>query len=53
MLIYYCATSFADLRIINGNEKGGSLKAIKNVDAMMLSSMNKENVYMDNLYVDY
>ena len=36
LLIYYCATNMADLEVINGNQKGGSLSTIKDVDANML-----------------
>jgi hypothetical protein len=35
-LVYFCSTSFIDLDVINGNEKGGALDSIKDVNARML-----------------
>ncbi len=41
MLVYFCATNFAHLEIINGNEKGGPLSTIKDVPAKNLHNMEK------------
>ncbi len=35
-LVYYCANGFQPLRVINGKEKGGTLKTIKDIDAKLL-----------------
>ena len=31
LLVYYCATNLAELNIINGNERGGPIKTIKEI----------------------
>ena len=41
MLVYYCATEFKELSVINNNEKGGPLNAIKDVQAKILPSLQK------------
>ncbi len=33
-LVYYCATSLAELNVINGKEKGGAISAIKEITPM-------------------
>ena len=35
-MVYFCATNFKDIEVINGNEKGGHLNSIKEVNARML-----------------
>ncbi len=53
MLIYFCATSFADINVINGNQKGGPLQSISQVEAKTLEQLKKQDVYLDNLTGDY
>lgn len=53
MLVYFCATSFVDLNVINGNQKGGPLLSIAQVEAKTLATLNKNDVYLDNLTGDY
>ncbi len=53
MLVYYCSTYYADIRVINGNEKGGALSTIKDVSAKLLPSLQKYQVFLDNLTGDY
>lgn len=52
-LIYFCATNFADIEVINGKEKGGSLNQIKEVHAKLLPQLDKNQVYLDNLTGDF
>jgi len=52
-LVYYCATGFADVQVINGQEKGGSLSTIKDVDARLLPGLEKNQVFLDNLTGDF
>eukprot|EP00347_Sterkiella_histriomuscorum_P002132 403369345 len=52
-LVYFCATNFLNLQVINGQEKGGPLTSIKEVDARFLDILNPEQVYLDNLTGDY
>ena len=42
MLVYYCATGFKDIEVINGKEKGGTLASIKDIDARVLPCLNKD-----------
>lgn len=53
MLVYFCATNYADIDVINNDEKGGSLAKIKDVNAKMLPTLEKHQVYLDNLTGDY
>lgn len=53
MLIYFCATSFCDIKVINNNEKGGSLSSISEVDARILPTLSKREVFLDNLTGDF
>jgi hypothetical protein len=53
MLVYYCATNFAEIKVINNNQKGGNLSSIKDVDARVLPSLEKHEVFLDNLTGDY
>eukprot|EP00347_Sterkiella_histriomuscorum_P014746 403359698 len=41
-LVYFCATNFLNLQVINGQEKGGPLTSIKEVDARFLDILNPE-----------
>jgi hypothetical protein len=57
LLVYYCATNLAELNVINGNERGGPLKAIKEVPPALAQPATPGsrfiNVYLDNLTGDY
>lgn len=53
MLVYYCATNFAEINVINNNQKGGPLNLIKDIDARILPSLERNEVFLDNLTGDY
>lgn len=53
MLVFYCATTFADINVINGNERGGTLSTIKEIDARILNNLETNQVFLDNLTGDY
>ena len=53
MIVYFCATNFAEIEVINGNEKGGCLQSIKDVPARSLPTLDKYQVFLDNLTGDY
>jgi hypothetical protein len=38
-LVYYCATNFPDINVINGNEKGSTLDSIKDIPARTLPNL--------------
>ena len=40
MLVHYCATSLTGLTVINGNERGGPLNAIKEVPPQLMKNIN-------------
>ena len=40
MLVYYCATNFADITVINGNERGGPRANIKDVPTKIMKQSN-------------
>eukprot|EP00347_Sterkiella_histriomuscorum_P012234 403369376 len=53
MLVYFCATNFANLQVINNNEKGGSLQEINDVNAKLLPTLTNNQIFLDNLTGDY
>ena len=53
MLVYYCATSYADITVVNGNEKGGALSTLKDMPARILHTLDKSQVFLDNLTGDF
>lgn len=53
MLVYYCATNFAQLSVINGNERGGSLGSIADLPQSIIHGLKKYEVFLDNLTGDY
>lgn len=53
MLVYYCATNYKDIKVINGLEKGGLLDTIKNVDAKILPGLMDNQVFLDNQTGDF
>ena len=52
-LAYYCSTTFADIEVMNGGEKGGALQTIKDFDAKLLPRLFPNQVFLDNLTGDY
>ncbi len=44
MLAYFCATEYSDLKVINGEEKGGELQTIQDVDP---SQFGPGDVFLD------
>jgi hypothetical protein len=58
MLVHFCATSFAQLNVLNGGERGGPLTSIKEVPVKLaLNSASPQKsgmqVFLDNLTGDY
>jgi hypothetical protein len=53
MLVYYCATHFADLKIINGGGRGSNLKDIHTLDPAWVQNLSKNKVFLDNATGDY
>lgn len=53
MLVYYCATGFKDIEVINGKERGGTLASIKDIDARILPGLSQNQVFLDNLTGDF
>ncbi|CDW75232.1 UNKNOWN [Stylonychia lemnae] len=53
MLIYFCATNFAQLKVLNNNEKGGALSGIQDMNSKILPTLEKNQVFLDNLTGDY
>lgn len=39
MLVYFCATNYDDITVINNHEKGGNLNQIKDIDARILPTL--------------
>ena len=56
-LVYYCATAGRSLQVINGNEKGGSLRKIESVlggDVDKLKKLDpRHHVFLDDLSGDF
>lgn len=58
MLVHYCATTFTELNVINGGERGGPLSTIKDVPLKLVATghnplKKKDLVFLDNLTGDY
>ena len=53
MLVYYCATNFNEIKVINNNQKGGTLNSIKDIDARILPALERDEVFLDNLTGDF
>ena len=53
MLIYWCATNFASLKIINGGGKGSNLKEIHSLALSKIQNLTKDEVFLDNATGDY
>ena len=48
MLIYFCATGYRNISIINGKERGSKLEFIKQIDEKTLKQLLKNNAFLDN-----
>jgi hypothetical protein len=53
LLIYFWATNFADLHVINGNEKGTSLDGIIDIPKSYASKLKRHEVFLDASTGDY
>jgi len=53
MLVYYCATGYVDLDVINGNGKGSPLTEIHYIDERRVQTLSKNEVFLDNATGDY
>lgn len=51
LLVYFCSTGMAEVKVINNNEKGGPLSSLNNVDYKF--SRYKDNVFLDSLTGDF
>ena len=56
MLMYFCATGYAQLKILNGNGKGEDISEIHKIDPSKQkggSDMSKDDVFLDWATGDY
>ena len=53
MQIYYCATNFEDIKVINGNSKGSMLEDIHKFDYTDIRNLARNEVFLDNATGDY
>jgi len=53
LLIYYCATNYEDLRVINGNGRGGPLEDINDIPLDTIRGLRRNEVFLDNTTGDY
>lgn len=53
MLVYYCATNYAFIQVINGKEKGGSLKDLKKIPPKLLDQVSANGALLDHQTGDY
>lgn len=53
MLAFFCATSYSNIQVINGNEKGGSLESIKLITSKQLKKLTDRDVFLNNATGDY
>ena len=53
MLTYYCATNCAEINVINGSEKGGSLDELQKVPPDAAGKFAPNDVFMDYTTGDY
>ena len=51
MLVYYCATGYKQMKVMNGNGRGGSLEEIYNYED--LCNQGAKEVFLDNATGDY
>ena len=50
MLIYFCATGYKNIDVINGHERGTRLDYIKNIDTQQI---RKSHAFLDNSTGDF
>ena len=53
MLVYFCATSFERINVINGNSKGGLLRDIHCIDPIFAKNCTRMDVFLDQATGDY
>ena len=53
MLVYFCATNFQNLKVINGNGKGTKLDEIDKIDVKTVYGLSGNEVFLDNATGDY
>lgn len=53
MQVYYCATNFDNIKVINGNGKGSPLDEIHTLDASDVKGLYRNEVFLDNATGDY
>jgi len=53
MLIYFCSTGYKNIKVLNGNEKGGSLKDIYEFTREKGSRIALNDVYLDHATGDF
>ena len=53
LLVYWCATNFASLKVINGGGKGSNLNEIHQLKLRKIQNLAKDEVFLDNATGDY
>ncbi len=53
MLVYYCATNYSPLHVINGQGKGSSLDEIQKLSELQLRALQPNDAFLDNVTGDY
>lgn len=53
MLTYYCSTYCNELKVFNGNEKGGLLDDLPKITYEELMKLNKDDYFLDQATGDY
>ena len=53
LLVYYCATGFNSMDVINGNERGSRLEYINDIPIDKIKKMHKSEVFLDNTTGDF
>ncbi len=52
-LVYFCATGFAPIRVINGCGKGGNVAGIDRVLERQAGQLHPGEVFLDNVTGDF
>jgi hypothetical protein len=53
MLIYYCATSYEDIHVINGGGRGSILSEIEKIPPSAIDKLKSKDVFLDKTTGDY
>ncbi len=53
MLAYYCATGYRRLNVMNGEEKGGELRTIKDITPARMAEVTLEDAFLDSVTGDF